>query len=296
MAEAHATMSRTRRLAVVVGTLGLLAAAGAPTAAAGLGLPELIEASHADALGQVTETPTPSTTPVLETVQQTQLPATTPSPVSAAAEPLLQQTPPTLDPVLDIAAPALGALDETTRTATEVVSPLLQATQPVVGTRMPPAAVDAPPTKAATREEGVRLVAEEEPSVVPTTVKLPAALPAPRGSGREELAMPMRRAVEVPPQGSSSIASVPGGPENTTADLGGTEISLSLPSAPAPFAPGGPLSGLAWASASAGAGAFLLAVLAAALLLAAPGLGRRLRLILAPWPQPILQVSLERPG
>jgi hypothetical protein len=291
MAEAHATMSRTRRLAVVVVTLGLLAAAGAPAAAAELGLPELsssgaaettgealeqmIEASQADALEQATETLAPTTAPVLETVQQ---------------------APPALDPLLDIAAPALGALDETTRTATEVVSPLLQATQPVVETGTPRVAVDALPTKAASRNEAAPLVADEEPSVVPAPTELPAALPAPIGSGRQGLATPTRRALEVPPQGSSSIASVPAGPENTTADLGGTEVSLSLPSAPAPLLPGGPLSGLASASASAGAGALLLAALAAALLLAAPGLGRRLRLRLAPWPQPILQDSLERPG
>jgi hypothetical protein len=40
----------------------------------------------------------------------------------------------------------------------------------------------------------------------------------------------------------------------------------------------------------------LVAALVAALLVAVPGLSRRLRLELAPWPLPISLPSLERPG
>jgi hypothetical protein len=68
----------------------------------------------------------------------------------------------------------------------------------------------------------------------------------------------------------------------------------SAPGAP----PSGPLGFLAAISAAFASSAALLyvAALAAALLPAAPGLSRRLRLGLAPWPLPIPLGSLERPG
>jgi hypothetical protein len=60
--------------------------------------------------------------------------------------------------------------------------------------------------------------------------------------------------------------------------------------------PGSGGTGLSFTGGSGAGIAILLAALAAGLFLAAPGLGRRLRPRLAPWPLPTLHLSLERPG
>jgi hypothetical protein len=70
------------------------------------------------------------------------------------------------------------------------------------------------------------------------------------------------------------------------------------PDTPAPNVPPGPIGLLAAISAAFASSAALLfvAALAAAFLLVAPGLGRRLRPRLASRPLPIYLTSLERPG
>jgi hypothetical protein len=309
MKEERAAIPRIRRLAVVVGALFVLAAVGAPTAAAELGLPEQAE-SGLDAqlreattgtLTQATETvdqtaaPTPTqaaetlaqtTAPVLEPVRQAQLlpgtaetieavtesvvePVAETLPVAeAATQPLLRQTRSTLDSVIEATAPAHGALD---------------------------VATDAPRTASAPVEETVAAPREEQ-AIVEAVSERPVAR-TPDSSDRDELTTSPRRAPGVP-LASPAPSDFSALPSLTGADLGGAKASPSLPSAPAPFAPGAPLSGFASASAAAGAGVFalLLAALAGALIMAAPGLGRRLRPGLAPGPQPIPQLSLERPG
>ncbi len=303
----------------MAGVLCLLAATGAPAALAEVGLPGSTQApqplSEAPVLQTAqqttTESVTQTTAPVLQTAQQTPpLPAAaeavtagTESVVSplvetlptagAVTEPLLNQALPTLEPVLESAAPVLGVLNEAGTSATDVGHVGLRATQPVVEVRAASTATDVPSIPAPL-DETAFVAGVKEPA-------LPVALPAPTVAEREELTATTRRGVDASAMDSGpfvfpALPSVPGAFADTTSNRGGAKASL--PSMPAPFAPGEPPFGLASGSAAAGAGALvlLLAALAAALHLVAPGRGRRLRPRLASWPRPILHLSLERPG
>ncbi len=259
---------------------------------------------------KATETLSETTAPVLDHVQQAQLLSGAVETLTAVTEspgvplPLTQPLPPETLPVLgaalDATTPALRGVDVTTKT--EAVRHLLETTQPVVtAASTPPVATDVPARESSPLAEIGPARAVETSPFVPPPPPLSATERAPISSSREKLALPPNGTSEVrsPDVGSADFLAlpVPGGYEISGPNSGGTTASSS-PRIPQPFAPGGPLSGLASASATAGAGALvpLLAALAAALLLAAPGLGRRLRPGLAPWPQPILPLSLERPG
>jgi hypothetical protein len=89
----------------------------------------------------------------------------------------------------------------------------------------------------------------------------------------------------------STSGTVMSGPD---ASKGTKARPLSPPGPSTPSVPSVPSSAAAVFSGS-GASIFV-AALVAALLLAVPGLSRRLRLELAPWPLPIALPSLERPG
>jgi hypothetical protein len=182
------------------------------------------------------------------------------------------------------------------------LEPVLETTAPLSRALQGTPATDAPSTPGAAPEKTASAGTGDEVSMAAVVLDLPIAS-APTSIDRDKRTVPTRRVARVSPTGSGlngvpTLPDLPGAAENTTSTSGGAEASPPPPSTPPPFAPGGPLSGLASAFASAGAGALvlLLAALAAAPILAVPGLGRRLRLTLAPWPQPILQLSLERPG
>lgn len=335
MKEAHAENSRLSRLLVVAGGVCLLAAAGAPTAAAGLGLSDatesglpataaiqgaaetLLGAAELDVAAQVRDQPLPEA-PAGTIAQATNVLAQTAAPTLAqTSETLAQVTTPVLEPVQQ--TPLLPATLDTLSAVTEsVVSPVAETLAvvesgrppqlqqagdelgPALETRAPVLGALGEADTTAPRAEGAPGVSEEKPVLAAPTPELPAALPGATSPDRARPTPPARKALGMslndPAVALLTLPSVPGGHEGSTGDLRGAKASAPLPSAPAPFSPGGPLSGLAPASASAGAGVLLLAALAATLFLAAPGLGRRLRPRLAPWPQPIPQFSLERPG
>ena len=101
-----------------------------------------------------------------------------------------------------------------------------------------------------------------------------------------ELSVPLPQAW--PGFASGTVTSGPDAPKGTNA----------RPHSPAgPGTPSGPSVPSSAAAVFSGSGASIfVAALVAALLLAVPGLSRRLRLELAPWPLPIALPSLERPG
>jgi hypothetical protein len=234
------------------------------------------------------------TAPVLESVQPLVDAA---APVLAAAQPLVE---PLASPVVDAAAPLMDA----TAPAIETTAPLLDATTPALrasastqhdATPEPGAASTGTPTSS----EGVVL----EP--VPSGPDIPALLTSPPADTRA--AAPPGR-LEVPGQSLRDSAWAAGtrGPSDRwqttfTAHRDGRATHTAragAPRTPSPTGPGGPLGFLAAVSAAfASSGALIFfAALAAIILVAAPGLGRRLRPAMAPWPLPIPLPSLERPG
>ena len=185
---------------------------------------------------------------------------------------------------VDAVQPVIGDAARTTSTASGLLSPAStppQAAQAEAASVLEPPAARGPTTVNDTFETGAAPVwATTSPSPQPLR-------PTPRDFQTPRIPWPGV---------SITLPSAPVGDLDVT-PRGGMAMS-SHSHAPLPDIPSGPLTTLLSASASAGGGALviLLAALAAALSLAAPGLGRRLRPALAPWPQPILQLSLERPG
>ena len=330
---ARAERSRIRRLLVAVSGVCVLAAVGAPTAAAlseltesRLPVPEIAGLPETD-VTEATGEPfslTPDTSALDETA----------GPVLAAAEASADGLPQTTENLAQAAAPTLARSTETLAQATGPVLEPVQQSQllpetvdtlaGVIESAVPPAVESLPLVEAVTEPRPQRTLpprnsVRETPaspigidasdtaipppaqhSIVTSTPELRVALSPSTTSNFEKPIASTRRALRAPLRVNSSstlrgLPSVPSGGEDATGTSAAATAS-PVPRDPVPFAPGSPLSGLASASASAGAGALLLAALAATLLLAAPGLGRRLRPKLAPWPQPIPQLSLERPG
>jgi hypothetical protein len=200
---------------------------------------------------------------------------------------------PLVTTVEQLAAPVLT-------TAGQVVAPIASAAENVIA-------------PVATSGTASQLIAGVEQDVAPAIVAPALASSEPLTPGTTTEAngvQPTIRMTEaiVPKRGSSAISTMPATPV--------TDSFASLPSASQvapnareataspsresqPFGPARP-HGFPASAGTAGAGggstAPLFAALAAILLLAAPGLGRRLRLRLAPRPLPILATSLERPG
>jgi hypothetical protein len=238
----------------------------------------------------VLATVTQTTTPVLATVDQVV------APVVAAVSPLVEQTAQmaaqVIEPILDEAGRVLEPVARTTEhAAAPMISRGPQQRAPHLGhvqeTTTPS---DEPgPVGGPTPESGVVGPARATPSPAVTSstapiigshvFTLPQRLPA---ATRQAVVRPI--ATVVPRDVLDSSSSSP----HTTA---------SQTPAPGPFAPGRPFGFFATA-ATGGASFFvpLFAVVAAIFLLAAQGVGRRLRPTLAPPQLPILALSLERPG
>jgi hypothetical protein len=196
-----------------------------------------------------------------------------------------------------VIAPALDGtgqiLEPLVTTTKPVVAPLASRAAQSSATPLGPVQDTTTPTGQTglaggpTQQQGVVGPARGPQSASTTRSHVSPVRPQQRDSARSVPAMAPqfrfhRTFVAISPDGASS-------PHQTTA---------SRPSAPhSPFAPDGPF-GLALAAATAGASFFLplFAVLAATFLLAAQGVGRRLRPTLAPPQLPILALSLERPG
>jgi hypothetical protein len=251
---------------------------------------------------------------------------------ATAAQAVAQTAAPVEQVVREATQATQPAVDEVAQTASETLQPATETAAAVTRTTVPEAtkaagkiakrATEVVTTAARTAttatgeqrslEAPARVPVAAEPVAVPTIDELRPSTPTPSaGSQETDLHAPATTDVTSPsvttkvsgaprnraagvPIGSSAPAT---GPDITIAR--GEDTRQSSRSGPRlPDVPSGPLQALLHASASGGAGALvlLLAALAGALFVAAPGLGRWLRPRLAPWPQPIPHLSLERPG
>ena len=259
--------------------------------------------------------------PVLQAVQQTA------QPVVATVQ---RATAPVVATVAQAAAPVLATVDQVAAPTVAAVSPLLQQTAaqviaPIVDTTgqilepvakatvqaMAPldsraARNDAPPlgpvqaTTTPSSHTGSVGGPTHQPGVVGPARVAPApaetaSSPSPvrrHGAGAaQRLTPPTQRPRVVPVLMPEDAAAVNGSPSSSHATVSQTRAPDH------PFAPDRPF-GFSATAATGGASFFvpLFAVIAAIFLLAALGVGRRLRPALAPPRLPILALSLERPG
>jgi len=324
-----------RRLLLAIGATSVLAAVGAPAALADVGLPGPTTAPPtAPAAESPTTAAAELTVPVEQTVAQVATPAapetaapaqqpTIPSltdtahkaveePVQTAtqaAAPLVESgstaAAPVLEPASQVAAPVVGkpqtSVQESLEVVTDAVAPLVEqvaeSAAPIAASAERALETLAPLTgDSAHLEAGV--VATAPPNVSPSSVSptRPAAAGSVRSPSSDLVAFGNRgsHVTELPNLPSALAVGLAVAPSNGNAPMSPTQ----RPHVPLPDFPPEPLTEVFSASASAGVGALmiLLAALAAALFLAAPGLGRRLRPRLASWPQPSPHLSLERPG
>lgn len=302
---AAVTQPLAQATAPVAQTAGSVASPAAPVVAQAV-------APVAQAAAPVTQAATPAvaqvTAPVAQAVnpvvQQVAGPALTA--VQPVVQPVLQAPAPVLtsiEPVLEAAEPLTAPLLEATAPLLEATGPALEATAPLLETasqaRMSssPATVPSSASGAATvGDAAAQSTSTSVPGTAPPT--LLAAIDSPRPSASRDT----EAVVTGPSHGAIAAIewSSPWPPSDVAPRDGRTRHTATAGSSrmPKPTGPSGPLGFLASVSAAPGSGALLVffAALAAIILVAAPGLGRRLRPDMAPWPLPITLASLERPG
>ena len=248
----------------------------------------------------------PTVAPVLQTGTTV---VSTVAPVVQTAAPVVQQAAApvvqTAAPVVQYAAgPALGAAAPLLRPAGQVtdsvgdpvrkVSPALNAAH---GSLDPAATVAGSTEATVAGEEATAAGGSNDEVVVPTAALGERDAVTGRARSARDIGHRPPRVLSI-----STIPRVPVHAEGSSSDptsAAGSRTTAVSPRRSAPEVPSGPFFGLFAAMAAAlasGASLILVAALAAALVLAAPGLGRRLRLTLAPWPLPTALPSLERPG
>jgi hypothetical protein len=265
----------------------------------------------------VQQTVTPVTTmvqqtaaPVVSTVEQTTAPLVTTvqqaaAPVLETTAPLLQTTAPLVTTVDETLAPVLQPALETTQ---DVLAPVVTTTQQALVPVADPLAHSAAPLAGSVRQtttpEGQAGRSDGGSTTAPGVVApvqaddlrpTPAAPTAGGSASRTPSPIRLevqRTPIEVAPWLGSTLE--PG----LDSASGRHHATASPERLPGPSAPDGH-GGFSVSSAPGGSGSFfvpLFAVLAATLLLAAQGVGRRLRLTPTPPQLPILATSLERPG
>lgn len=265
----------------------------APVAQAAAPLQQ-VTAPAAEAAAPVAQQTAPvvhqATAPVTESVAPVVEQAT--APVTEAAAPVVSQ----------VAEPVAQAIAPVVQVATSVTAPLASKT---VGPLSP---VRGGTTKAKTVDEIVGLlttavtegrspaggqpIADQSKTPASSTHLGPtrSARATVAGRGAEaRYSASFREALVVTP-------SLPGNSQVTAdSNRGPSATAPRKPRLPGlPRGPAGP--GSSAAPIQGGSAPIFVAALVAALLLAAPGLSRRLRLNLASWPLPIALPSLERPG
>ena len=266
----------------------------------------------------VTQTAEPVVQQAAPVIQQTAEPVTASvQPVTQAAAPVLQAAQPVTEvaapvleaaqplvevaaPVLELAQPVVDAttapLQQLTSPLLETTSPLLELTAPVVGSSVP--RVEMPPVADVAAESATaQPTSTGATSFVAATNDPAGRAPAPAyGDAHSHPGRAVRDPASVLRQSLVGSSLTP----RMVAAADGHKASaakLATPRPDDPSAPRGPLGLLVEISATFGSSALLLLVAAlAALFLAAPALGRWLRLRLARWPLPIPLPSLERPG
>jgi hypothetical protein len=264
------------------------------TAAASVAVPvakaaEPVTASAAPAVTGATKPITSSAAPVVTEVTKPLAPVTEPLAAAAdqVARPLVESTEPLLAPVAPILAPAVSELTEPLAPVTKTILPAGAATPAVSGET----AAGAP--RAASFE-----------TATPAAPASPPARPAYDASGGASVAgmavsLVPSQPVDTPRARVSPGGAPPGSPGALWAGTAPPRHEVASARQPDPLQwplRGNGDTGVSFAVGSGAGIAILLAALAAGLLLAAPGLGRRLRPRLAPWRLPTLHLSLERPG
>lgn len=251
--------------------------------------------------------------PVVEPVAQTA------APVVRAAQPVSETVTPVLEeaqPVLDTAAAVVGVAEPVAEPVAEATSPVLETLRPVVeptsslseGVTGAPLAKGSFPGGTSKGEEPMtspaapptQLEAGVSEAASSASVSTGESATAGRASSELRQAQGVRgeRRPATPP---TFLAWAPTrdilAPTHLGAPRADRNANATVPRrAPArPFGPLGLLAAVSAGFASGGSSVFAV-VIAAALLLAAPGLGRWLRPGKASWPLPIPLASLERPG
>jgi DNA polymerase III subunit gamma/tau len=298
------TRSRGRRR--FLGTLAvaaLFSGFGAPSALAGTELPVNVPVVTPVA-EQVTEVVS-EVVPQSGTADTGQFPAvelpgtTAPAPLPA---PLAETTADAVTAVREVTADVVGLATsasngrvEAAEAALDVAAPVLNAApagrQPATAQADTRVALAVPDTRAA------ETVAPSAPTSTSTERRSLGPNPPQRTAAADAATSPPSRLAPpaVAPDAPFAAPARPAGPPISVADISSSSSDDSQ--APTPRVPAEPFSGvLPTASGAAGSFAAVLAALAAFLIVAAPGLGRWLRPRLVFWPQPMLDLSLERPG
>ena len=284
---AAVTQPLAQATAPVAQTAGSVASPAAPVVAQAV-------APVAQAAAPVTQAAAPAVAQVTAPVAQAVNPVVQPvaGPVLTSIEPVLEAAEPLTAPLLEATAPLL-----------EAAGPALEATAPLPETatqaRMSssPATVPSPASGAASvGDAAAQSTSTSVPGTAPPTPLAASDSPRPSASRDTE--------ADVTGRSHGAIAAIewssPWPPPDVAPRDGRTRHTATAGSSrmPKPTGPSGPLGFLTSVSAAPGSGALLVffAALAAIILVAAPGLGRRLRPDMAPWPLPITLASLERPG
>jgi hypothetical protein len=327
----HSGAQRIRRVGATLGFAVVLAGIGAPAALAQIGLPgtnDTVTGTTSQVTGTVEQT-AETVAPVVDTATQTTSPAV--ESVTTTTEALTQSANETVAPVVESTT---KTVNEVVKTANQTVAPVVQRVEETVTTIVPAAETVTPVVKdlvetvsstantarkTAARTRSAAPASSQPTSAAPTASAPTSNAATPSVSDEQQVATLVTDALpDAATTGRTprSISENPTAPEAklpvgivtplSSASAGDLVVTPNgaapppsmKPRSPLPGVPSGPLTALFGASASAGGGALVafLAALAAALFLAAPGLGRRLRPRLAPWPQPIPYLSLERPG
>ena len=265
--------------------------------------PVLDTASPAvDAATPVLETADPVVDAAAPVVQNTATPVLqAAAPVLEAAAPVLETTAPVVQAAATVAAPL-------TQPVSDVTASTLDTATAVVQTAGLPAAVSGPVSgdAAPTAPESTAVDAAASVAVPNGTVDSPAdrdraaSSRSNSGAATPQRGGDVRRNAGAAGTGSQSLlATSVDNPWSQTPDASKSRPApsakeLGSPSRHGPSLPATPSS---ISAGSFGGGALLvLAVLGALFLLAAPGMGRRLRLMLALPPLPVALSPLERPG
>ncbi|MGH3128909.1 MAG: hypothetical protein ACRDPX_13395 [Gaiellaceae bacterium] len=230
-------------------------------------------------------------------------------PMLTAVQPIVQTAAPVLaaaQPVLEAAEPLTAPLLAATAPLLDTAGAVLEATAPLLETTTEAQASSSSPATAPTSASGASNAPSENAAAQPTSTSAagtvtPALVVA--ADGARPPASREGGAVATGPRREATAAIEPSSlwPQAygaTRADRKAHTAKAGSSRTPAPTGPSGPFGFLTSVSAAPGSGALLVffAALAAIILVAAPGLGRRLRPDMAPWPLPITLASLERPG
>ena len=303
---AAVTQPIAQATAPVAQTAGSVASPGAPVVAQAVApvaqLAAPVTQAAAPAVAQVTAPVAQAANPVVQPVAGPALTA-----VQPVVQPVLQATAPVLmsiEPVLAVVEPVTAPLLEATAPLLETTGPALDVTAPLLETatqaRLSPSPATVPSSAPASGAATVGDTAAQptSTSVSGTVPPTRAAIDSPRPSASrdsEVVATGPSRGATVSIELSSPWASAEMAPRDARTRHTATAGSSRMPK---PTGPSGPLGFLTSVSAAPGSGALLVffAALAAIIHVAAPGLGRRLRPAMAPWPLPITLASLERPG